>query len=254
MNPCIDCHALMLNEAGEIMEREGYDFIFTGEVLNERPMSQNRNSLIRVAKRSGYQPCVLRPLSAKLLPETLPEREGLVDRERLLNISGRGRKPQLALAKQYGVKNYPAPAGGCLLTDPNFSFRLKELFAHNFNCSVQEVELLKLGRHFRIGGIKIVVGRDESENDRLRELVNNKDVLLSGEHIPGPIVLVSGGASPAFLEKAAGLCVRYSDAKHKETMPLINKIHPETGTIRPLLLSEEEIEAVIIKRPVGGKC
>lgn len=253
MNPCIDCHALMLSEAGKIMEREGYHFLFTGEVLNERPMSQNRNSLARVAKRSGYKPYVLRPLSAKLLPETRPEQEGFVDRKRLLNISGRGRKPQMALAKHYAVKNYPAPAGGCLLTDPNFSFRLKELFHHNWNCSIQELELLKIGRHFRIDGTKIVVGRDERENDRLRELVEKDDVLLSGEHIPGPLVLISGGGSSGVVKRAAGLCVRYSDAKHEDTMPLVNKVHPGTGRIRPQALSEEEIEVVIIKRPVGRK-
>ena len=159
----------------------------------------------------------------------------------------------MALAKQYGVKKYPAPAGGCLLTDPNFSNRLKELFEHNWDCSVQELELLKLGRHFRIDGTKIVVGRDEGENNRLQELADKDDVLLSGEHIPGPIVLVSGGGSPSLLEKAAGLCVRYSDAKYETTMPLINKIHPATGRIRPQVLKEEEIEAVIVKRPLGRK-
>ncbi len=244
MNPCIDCHALMLNEAGKLMEHEGFHFLFTGEVLNERPMSQTRNSLALVAKLSQYKEYVLRPLSARLLPETMMEKEGLVDRAKLLNIQGRSRKRQLALAEHYGIERYSAPAGGCLLTDPNFSKRLRELFEHNRTCSVQELELLRIGRHFRVEGTKVVVGRNESENQQLIKLAGKKDVLLSGEHIPGPIVLVSDGGSPAILEKAAGLCVRYSDAKNERELPTISRILPSSGTVRPRALSEEMIEAM----------
>ena len=149
LNPCIDCHALMLREAGKLMETIGADFLFTGEVLGQRPFSQTRPSLRAVEKASGCLDVILRPLSARLLPETRPEREGLVDRSRLLDISGRSRKRQMALAENYGLNDYPAPAGGCLLTDPIFSRRLKELLAHSPEPELREIELLKTGRHFR---------------------------------------------------------------------------------------------------------
>ncbi|MCK4272394.1 tRNA 4-thiouridine(8) synthase ThiI, partial [bacterium] len=179
MNPCIDCHAMMFRKAGEFMEREGADFLFSGEVLGERPMSQNRGSLVRVARESGYEPVILRPLSARLLPETLPEREGKVDRERLLDLQGRGRKRQMELAAFYGIQDYPAPAGGCLLTDPIFSRRLRDLFQHSDSVTVQDLELLKVGRHLRLDdGFKMVVGRNQSENKRLGELCAPDDLLL----------------------------------------------------------------------------
>ncbi len=118
MNPCIDCHALMFREAGNIMESENADFLFSGEVLDERPMSQNYQSLMKVSKESGYKDFIIRPLSAKLLPETIPEQEGKVIREKLLDIRGRSRKRQIELAEYYGITEYPQPAGGCLLTEP----------------------------------------------------------------------------------------------------------------------------------------
>ena len=129
-NPCIDCHTLMLREAGALMAAEGFDLLFTGEVLGQRPMSQNRGSLNLIARESGFADLLLRPLSAKSLKTTQPEIEGWVDRERLLNLSGRGRKRQMALAEEYGITRYPAPAGGCLLTDPGYAARLKELLRH----------------------------------------------------------------------------------------------------------------------------
>jgi tRNA-specific 2-thiouridylase len=130
MNPCMDCHTLMFRLAGERMRSEGIDFLFSGEVLGQRPMSQSKTSLRYVEKHSGFEGYILRPLSAKRLPVTIPEASGLVDREGLLDLSGRSRKPQIALAKAFGVTEYPAPAGGCLLTDPNYSRRLKDLFDH----------------------------------------------------------------------------------------------------------------------------
>lgn len=212
-NPCIDCHVLMIREAGTVMAAEGFDFVFTGEVLGQRPMSQNRGSLNLVARESGLADLLLRPLSAKLLKTTRPELEGWVDRDRLLNLSGRGRKPQIALAAEYGITRYPAPAGGCLLTDPGFAHRLKELLGQGVRASRPELELLKWGRHFRLpGGAKAVVGRTQRENEAILALKSPGDICLKLESHPGPLVLVSGGIEDRDLQIAAGLAAAYSDA------------------------------------------
>src|SRR4030042_6060847 len=212
-NPCIDCHILMLREAGARMLAEGVDFLFTGEVLGQRPMSQNRGSLNLVARESGFPELVLRPLSAKLLKPTQPELLGWVDRERLLDISGRGRKRQMALAQEYGITSYPAPAGGCLLTDPGYAFRLKELLKHRESVSPRELELLKWGRHFRLpAGAKAIVGRTHRENEALMSLTAPEDLVLDLQNYPGPKVLLPGGASSEEIEEAAGLAAAYGDA------------------------------------------
>jgi len=215
MNPCIDCHALMLRRAGRLMEVQGYDFIFTGEVLGERPMSQNRRALALVAEESGYADLVLRPLSAKLLPPTRPEREGLIDRERLLAIRGRSRKPQMALARNYGLTDYPTPAGGCKLTDPNFSRRLKDLFDHSGEVTPRDVELLKVGRHFRLcETVKVVMGRNEQENRRLLALSRPGDTHLVVVGPPGPDTLIptSAGLTEEHVELVAKFTIAYGDA------------------------------------------
>jgi tRNA-uridine 2-sulfurtransferase len=212
-NPCIDCHILMLREAGAIMAAEGFDLLFTGEVLGQRPMSQNRGSLNLIAKESGFADVLLRPLSAKLLKTTKPGALGWVDREKLLNLSGRGRKRQIALAKEFGITRYPAPAGGCLLTDPGYAARLKELLRHLHKASRRELELLKYGRHFRLpGGAKVVVGRTQRENEALMGLKTQKDFLVKVQNIPGPLVLISGNESNEDLEMGAMLAAAYSDA------------------------------------------
>ncbi len=212
-NPCIDCHTLMIREAGIVMEAEGFDFVFTGEVLGQRPMSQNRGSLTLVAKASGLAALLLRPLSARLLEPTRPEREGWVDRERLLDLSGRSRKRQMALAAEYGITRYPAPAGGCLLTDPGFARRIKELLRHQERPCRRDLELLKWGRHFRLpGGAKAAVGRTQRENEAIGSLVAPRDHCLTVKDYPGPLVLVIGAGSDADLQAAAGLAAAYSDA------------------------------------------
>jgi tRNA-specific 2-thiouridylase len=221
-NPCIDCHVLMIREAGAVMVAEGFDFVFTGEVLGQRPMSQNRGSLNLVARESGLPDLLLRPLSAKLLKTTRPELEGWVDRERLLDLSGRGRKPQIALAAEYGITRYPAPAGGCLLTDPGFANRIKELLGQGRRASRQELELLKWGRHFRLpGGAKAVVGRTQRENEAILALITPGDLCLKLESHPGPLVLVSGGGDDRDLQIAAGLAAAYSDAPTGAAVRLI---------------------------------
>jgi tRNA-uridine 2-sulfurtransferase len=214
MNPCIDCHALMVKKAGEWIGEIGADFLFTGEVLGQRPFSQTKPSLRAVEKGSGFLNRILRPLSALLLPETIPEQEGLVERSRLLDINGRSRKRQMALAEHYGIKEYPAPAGGCLLTDPIFSHRLKELLGHGQSPSRREVELLKTGRHFRLGpSLKIVIGRNKKENEGIERWVVPEDAVARVSSYPGPLVVAMGiMESERDWEKLAQLCLAYSDA------------------------------------------
>ncbi|MBU2063160.1 MAG: tRNA 4-thiouridine(8) synthase ThiI [Candidatus Omnitrophica bacterium] len=223
MNPCIDCHSLMMKIAGDMMKKSGFDFIVTGEVLGERPMSQNRKSLEVVAQHCGYAKYILRPLSAKLLAPTEPEMRGLVDRNRLLDIQGRSRKIQIALAKDFGVVGYPNPAGGCLLTDEGFSRKLKDLLRHRKNPHVRELELLKIGRHFRLNkNVKLIVGRNEKENQRLRQLRLSKDAMLFLENIPGPTAVLLGPKSArTYLKLAAEICAAYSDTKEDEQYPVV---------------------------------
>ncbi len=212
MNPCIDCHTLMLMIAGRKMEQTGADFLFTGEVLGQRPMSQTRQSLRLVAKNSGYADDILRPLSAQLLDPIRAEREGKIDRSKLLAISGRGRKEQMRLAETFGISHYPPPAGGCLLTDPIFSRRLRDLMLHGEDRRIRDYELLKYGRHFRVPEAgKIIVGRNQSDNEALRGLVAEDDLVFLMADFPGPFVLAPGG-NEASMGPAASLCVRYSDA------------------------------------------
>jgi len=220
MNPCMDCHALMFRLAGERMRAEGFDFLFSGEVLGQRPMSQNKTALRYVEKHSGFDGYILRPLSALRLPVTIPETEGLVDRKRLLDFSGRGRKAQMALAEAFGIADYPAPAGGCLLTDPNYSRRLKDLFDHQETVREAQLELLKYGRHFRLDDrTKIVVGRTQGENQQILDLHDpGGDILLKLKAYPGPIVLAPGDASAAALRKAAAICAGYSKAPSDQTV------------------------------------
>ena len=166
MNPCIDCHGLMLREAGKVMEAEGAEFLFTGEVLGQRPMSQRRDSLRSVEKLSGLPGRILRPLCAKLLPPTIVEEQGLVDRSMLLDVQGRSRRRQKELAQKYGVTDYPQPGGGCMLTNEGFSNRLRELLGPRPGASVEDVEIIKWGRAFMLPGKTFcMVGRQQSENE-----------------------------------------------------------------------------------------
>lgn len=224
MNPCIDCHALMLRKARELMEEVGADFVATGEVLGERPFSQNLQSLRIVERESGLEGRLLRPLSAKLLPPTLPEQEGLVDREKLLDIKGRGRKRQLELAKSFGLKEIPTPAGGCLLTDPGFSKRLRDLL-ENGELSRENVELLKIGRHFRLApGVKLVVGRNMKENERIRLSYREGDALLDSFSHKGPDALLRGKFSEEDIEVSARILARYADLEEGEDLTVKVKV------------------------------
>ena len=198
LNPCIDCHSLMLRQAKEIMEKEKYDFIATGEVLGQRPMSQNKNALATVAKYSGVGENLVRPLSAQLLDETRPEKAGLIDRNKLLDINGRSRKRQVELAAQFGLTDYPSPAGGCLLTDPGYSQKLKELFSAWPQCKGGDTELIKHGRviwmMMKSNGenrkILLVIGRDQTDNQALQKLAKSGDIIIELADEIGPTAFV----------------------------------------------------------------
>jgi tRNA-specific 2-thiouridylase len=219
LNPCIDCHELMFKIAGEMLKDEKADFIISGEVVGQRPMSQNLRSLSTVSHGSGFKDLILRPLSAKRLPETLPERKNWVMRERLLGLSGRSRQPQIELAKKFGIKDYPAPAGGCLLTEKVFSRRLKDLLSLNPNFSRRDVELLKWGRHFRLAeNAKIVVGRNQKENELINSLRKETDTMFQVESFPGPTVLAIGNLSMEAIQFGAAVTVSYSDAPSHQSV------------------------------------
>ncbi len=213
MNPCLDCRILMFSKARQRMVETGADFVFTGEVVGERPMSQRLDAMRIIERESGLQGYLLRPLSAKLLPPTVPEQRGLVDRDRLLDIQGRSRKPQMALAEAHGITDYPCPAGGCLLTDRGFARRMRDLVEYVPRFDLNDVNLLKVGRHFRLTpDAKAVVGRDEGENTRIAALAHPGDLLLEVEGWGSPTTLVRGPTGTEEIGVAASMTVRYSDA------------------------------------------
>lgn len=211
INPCIDCHLFMLKKAKQIMKKEKADFICTGEVLGERPKSQHKKALELIEKESGLKGKLLRPLSAKLLDETYAEKKKLIDRSKLLDIHGRSRKIQIELAKKYKIK-YPNPAGGCLLCEKEVAKRLKNTLEINKKLDIKEIELLKLGRHFKINDSIIIVGRDEKENNKIIELADKKDILIEVKEIPSPVTIIIGKINEYILKKACELTIEYSDA------------------------------------------
>jgi len=214
-NPCIDCHLLMLRQAQKIMAKDGYQFVATGEVLGERPFSQSKVALLKIADQSGLGERLLRPLSASLLPPTLPEKRGWVDVQKLPAIEGRSRQIQLALAKQYGLKQFPQPAGGCLLTDKVFGQKLLTMLAKwPSESGGNNVQLVKLSRHFWDGEVLIVLGRNQLENERLAALVKEDDFLLVPQNFPGPSALLRGHQiTPAVIAKAKQLILQYTKKK-----------------------------------------
>ena len=251
MNPCIDCRILMLKEASELMRMSGADFIATGEVLGQRPMSQRRDTFPRIDREADLEGLVLRPLSAKHMKPTKPEIEGLVDRDQLLDFAGRGRRPQMALAEEFGLTEYPAPAGGCLLTDPNFSYRLKELLQHNPDPSLKELQLLKVGRHFRrLGTEKFIVGRDETENNRIQALAEPGDLILDVVDIPSPLTLMPASASEDEVAFAATVCARYSDSKGSDEVEVSIMDGDSERRIKVEPAGHEELSPIRINKQI----
>ncbi len=211
-NPCIDCKLMLMKHAKGLMGELGADFVFTGEVLGERPMSQRRQAMDILERESGLTGWLLRPLSAKLLPPTKPEEEGMVDREALKDFRGRSRKPQMALADELGVSAYPSPAGGCLLTDPVFGRRVFELLEHD-GCTVEGMRLLPHGRHFRLpGGSKLALGRDREDNDALLSVAAPGDLILDAR-VSSPVGVLrhrEGAVPDEDLQLAASLVAGYA--------------------------------------------
>jgi tRNA U34 2-thiouridine synthase MnmA/TrmU len=210
MNPCIDCHGLMFRKAGEMLAHFHADFIISGEVLGQRPMSQRKDALQSVLKLSRVKDLIIRPLSQKLLPDTLPITEGWVDKNELLDIQGRGRYRQIELAKELGITNFPQSGGGCLLTDTGFSNRLKDLMKYDL-LTKKNLEWLKIGRHFRIDEtLKIIVGRAQDENEKM-ELMAENEICLQCYDAPGPfgVIISNKEFSKTGFEKAVSLFLRY---------------------------------------------
>jgi tRNA-specific 2-thiouridylase len=226
MNPCIDCRIFIFRKAKEYMEETGASFIFTGEVLGQRPMSQRMGTLNLIEKESGLAGLVLRPLSAKFMNPTIPEIDGVVNRERLMGIQGRGRKPQIQLAEELEIKDYMCPAGGCLLTSQEFARKLRDLFEHKTRVSQNDVQLLKIGRHFRFGRNKIIVGRNESENNALMTRKQKTDYIFEVTGCGSPYTLLQGRKTKDAIRLAAGLTGRYSDCQEE-------KVHVKYGKIKP---------------------
>ena len=248
MNPCRDCHSLMFRLAGEMMRKEGYDFLFSGEVSGQRPLSQNKNALRYVEKNSGSEGFVLRPLSAKSLPETEAERKGLVDREQLLNITGRSRKEQVRLAKQFGINDYPSPAGGCLLTDKNFSNRLRDLFTHQEHCTHSDLHLLKFGRHIRLNeNVKIIAGRTRGDNNGLMRYYKPEEhILLDAVDIGSPTILLPSGADREQIEQAASICAGYTKTPDCEQTSILIKKAESSEIIKVSPIRPDKIKELMV--------
>lgn len=226
LNPCIDCHALMLKKAGEIMKKEEFSFVATGEVLGERPMSQHKKALEIVEREAGLKDYLLRPLSAKLLEPTVFEKQGLIDREKLLDISGRSRKRQIELAEFFGISDYPTPAGGCTLTQVGFAERMKDLIKHKPNFDLDDAKLIKIGRHFWIDDAQIILGRNKEENKILLEAKKEKDIIVEPENFVGPSALIRDKKiCEEVIKRAKELIVQYSlKVKKDEDLSLNFKI------------------------------
>ncbi len=210
-NPCIDCKIYMLKRARAVMEELNAPFVVTGEVLGQRPMSQRRDTLNLIERDADMKGMILRPLSAALLPPTKAELNGLIQRDKLLAISGRSRAIQLQLAERYGIRGYSTPAGGCLLTDKNFSEKLRDLFEDKQEVTPNDIRLLTVGRHYRIdAGVKIVVGRDNAENSVLVSLAPHGYHLFTPHDFPGPVALLNGLPSQDIKQTIGRLIITYS--------------------------------------------
>ena len=247
MNPCIDCRILLFKKAKEAMQKEGASFVITGEVLGQRPMSQKLHTMRLIEKEAGLEGLVLRPLSAKALAPTIPEEQGWVVRDKLLAISGRGRREQIALASEFGINDYPCPSGGCLLTDPEFSKRIKDLMKHQgFN--LDDIHLLKVGRHFRLSDTaKLVVGRNEKENGNLLILAKDRDYLFMPKEIAGPTVLGRGLFTDELIKLSCGITSRYCDLNGSISADIVyKKIPGEDRTLQISPIEENRLRSLRI--------
>ncbi|MFC1703529.1 7-cyano-7-deazaguanine synthase [Candidatus Omnitrophota bacterium] len=222
LNPCIDCKIFMLRRAKKYMQEIGASFVITGEVLGQRPMSQHRQALEIIERKSGLEGLLVRPLSAKLLPETIPEKNGWINREKLLSLNGRTRSQQLKLADEFGIDGYSTPSGGCLLTYEGYSKKLKDLMTHS-QLQLHDLQLLKLGRHFRLTPtIKLIVGKDEKENNALLQAAQQGDVVFEPTTIPGPTAIARGEGigQEGNLQLACSIVARYCDSDNGDAISM----------------------------------
>lgn len=221
MNPCIDCRSMMFKAAKKHMDEIGADFIISGEVLGQRPMSQHGPALKTIERESELEGYIVRPLSGALLPKTIPEENGLIKRENLGMIRGRTRRMQLQMAQEYGIENPPNAGGGCLLTDPAFAIRAKDLFSHIDNPTTNDIDLLKIGRHFRLDNTtKVIVGRNQDENNMIKALALPNDIVFYAKDHVGPNTLLRGDNVESHKQITAAITLRYSDAP-KETPGIV---------------------------------
>ena len=254
MNPCVDCRIMMLSQAKAYMEMAGADFVATGEVVGQRPFSQVKTKLALTERESGLEGLLLRPLSALLLPPTLPEQRGWVDRSRLMGILGRSRKPQMELARELGLEDYPNPASGCLLTDPAYSARLRDLFSHCEFVDSSDLNLLRAGRQFRLSPrARAVVGRHEADNTRIESQVKYDDVVLEVPEGGSPITLLRGEVTAQDVRVAAEITARYSSAR---LQPLVQVEVRSGGSVETLAVvpaSEDKCARyrITAERPEG---
>ena len=243
-NPCIDCHAKMFEVAKRIMITEGASFLISGEVLGQRPMSQNKDALQTVLNESNCDGLLLRPMSAKCLKPIIAEETGLVDREKLEAIVGRNRERQFELATEFGLKDFESPGGGCLLTDENFSKKMRDFIAHD-TFLIEDIPVLKYGRHLRLrDGAKLVVGRNQEENEKLQEMANSKFLHVKTSGIPGPHALLSANATDADKELAARIILTYCKTKFDEKYTVL--LEEDVTETSPLGSREEILPFTIL--------
>ena len=239
-NPCVDCRTMMFDAAKKHMEEIGAEFIISGEVLGQRPMSQHLDSLRMIEKDSNLVGKIVRPLSAGLLPETDPEKEGLIKREDLGMIKGRTRRNQLDMAKKYGIENPPNAGGGCLLTEPQFGIKAKDLFEHIETPTINDIDLLKIGRHFRLDEeTKFVVGRNKDENEMIKALALPEDILLEAKDYVGPVSILRGKNAKSHIEFASSVTLRYSDMPESEEGIIVVKSDNSSEEISSKCAKEE---------------
>lgn len=243
MNPCLDCKIFMVNKAKQWITENGFDFIITGEVIGQRPMSQRKSKMPIVAKQSGADDLLLRPLCAKSLAPTLPELEGWVDREKLHGITGRSRKPQMQMAEKFGLNDYAQPAGGCcFLTDKNYSAKLVDLWQarSNRDYELDDIMLLKVGRHIRPKPhFKLIVAREEGEG-RFMEGYTREFISMKCASHSGPLVLIDGETSAEDLYLAASITARYGQSRH-------------VGEVEMAITEKDGSERRIKVKPLAGE-
>jgi tRNA U34 2-thiouridine synthase MnmA/TrmU len=251
LNPCIDCRIFILKKAKELFNETGASFVVTGEVLGQRPMSQHRKALDIIEKESGLEGLVLRPLSAKILPKTLPEINGIIDTSKFPEVEGRSRKIQLDLSKKFNIEDFSCAGGGCLLTEEKFAVKLIDLFNHKKDVTAKDIMILKNGRHFRFNESKIIAGRDEKENDHLMNLKYSDDLVFELDVIAGPLTILQGAKDDDAIEFAAKVTAYYSDSEEEkiEVIYKNNSIENKIEVSKPAIEELNEFNLLYAKKP-----